>query len=344
MKQCNFFSGVGHDLARTPHAVTLKRLRSYPVCLYKIVILFIFSLGLSKGNAQSGCIQPTIVEWISDPVLPSEGTLNFGICDQELSVTLEFTHEYEDPHEYIFTIKYATLYEDFKEAHDSLSTGRLAYIAEERSKIFASDVVQDSLLELYRLSWYDGMTDLLTLDSLRQAGDTSTSVLQYDSAVLQSTTARTQYADYLDTLTQARKTKIQTLRMQNAWITATTPTPAANHKTVNNIVFNLLLYDTLQTGDLATLASIADMCPLEGGDAVYEARTIVAHFTGASYDDVELCAETEERKRVEMLEDTADTKKIALYPNPTTGQVYWTGTSDQVVRMRVFNAVGGFVA
>ncbi len=235
---------------------------------------------------------------------------------------------------------YATVYEDFKEDHDSLSTGRLAYIAEERSKIFTLTAVEDSTLEYYRQYWHGEMGNLLTLDSLRQAGDTSVLVSQYDTAVLESTAARIQYAEYLDTLVQVRKTKIQTLRMQNAWITATTPTPAANHKTVNNIVFNLLLYDTLQTGDLATLVSIADMCPLEGGDAVYEARTIVAHFTGASYDDVELCAVSEERKRAESAETPANAGKVVLYPNPTTGLLAWSGTNEQPVLLRLYNNTG----
>lgn len=128
--------------------------------------------------------------------------------------------------------------------------------------------------------------------------------------------------------------------MQNAGITATL-TPAANHKTVNNIVFNLLLYDTLQTGDLATLEAIAVMCPLEGGDAVYEARTIVAHLTGASYDDVELCEQSAERNHPQKPEMLADTLTgVVLFPNPSTGQVYWRGTGDQPVRVRVFNAYG----
>jgi len=71
---------------------------------------------------------------------------------------------------------------------------------------------------------------------------------------------------------------------------STATTPADNHKTVNTIVFYLLLNDSLQTGNLATLESIAEMCPLEGGDAVCEARAIVAHLTGANFDDTDLCA------------------------------------------------------
>ena len=233
---------------------------------------------------------------------------------------------------------YATEFADFKAAHDSLSTGRLAYIAEERSKIFALSAIEDSLLEVYRLAWHDGMADLLTLDSLRQSGDSSTLVSQYDSAVSLTTAAREQYVLYLDTLGMARRAKIQALLAQNAAI-STAITPADNHKAVNAIVFGLLLNDSLQTGDLATLESIAETCPLEGGDAVYEARAIVAHITGASFDDADLCTVSLERTHAEKQEaDTAG--KIVLYPNPTTGQVYWTGTGEQPIRVRVFNTLG----
>ncbi|MBK9336470.1 MAG: hypothetical protein IPM98_07720 [Lewinellaceae bacterium] len=193
---------------------------------------------------------------------------------------------------------YATEYADFKAAHDSLSTGRLAYIAEQRSTIFALSATEDSLLEVYRLAWHDGMADLLTLDSLRQSGDSSTLVSQYDSVVSLTTAVREQYVLYLDTLDMARRANIQSLLAQNAAI-STAITPADNHKTVNAIVFGLLLNDSLQTGDLATLEAIAGMCPLEGGDAVYEARAIVVHTTGASYDDTDLCAVSAERSRAE---------------------------------------------
>jgi hypothetical protein len=153
-----------------------------------------------------------------------------------------------------------------------------------------------------------------------------------------TTAAREQYAVYLDTLGMARRAKIQSLLTQNTSI-STAITPADNHKAVNAIVFGLLLNDSLQTGDLATLESIAETCPLEGGDAVYEARAIVAHLTGASYDDTDLCTVLAERSRAEK-QDASHTEAIVLYPNPTTGQVYWTGTDDQPIRIRAFNALG----
>ena len=35
---------------------------------------------------------------------------------------------------------------------------------------------------------------------------------------------------------------------------------------------------------------------------------------------------------------------VRLYPNPTTGQLYWSGTGEQSVTLRVFNSVGQLVA
>ncbi|MBK8965884.1 MAG: T9SS type A sorting domain-containing protein [Lewinellaceae bacterium] len=235
---------------------------------------------------------------------------------------------------------YATEFADFKADNDSLSTGRLAYIAEERSKIFSFSAVEDSLLENYRLDWHTEMADLMTLDSLRHQGDTTISHAQYDTAVVHGKAAYEQYVHYLDTLKAAARAKIQTLLTTNAAI-STALTPAENHKTVNAIVFNLLLVDTLATGDLATLESIAGLCPLEGGDAVYEARTIVSYLTGANFDDVELCQPAEEIRRPEEPEVIAgDPANIIIFPNPSTGHVYWRGTGNQKIRILVFNAYG----
>ena len=104
----------------------------------------------------------------------------------------------------------------------------------------------------------------------------------------------------------------------------------------------LLLSDILASGNLATLTGIAEQCPLEGGDAVYEARAIVAYLTGVSFDDNELCYLAEERRQEK--ETLSQPSSILLYPNPTTGQVYWVGTGEQSVQVRVFNALGQVIA
>jgi hypothetical protein len=90
---------------------------------------------------------------------------------------------------------------------------------------------------------------------------------------------------------------------------------------------------------LATLEAIAETCPLEGGDAVYEARALVAHLTGASYDDTDLCAVSAERSQAEK-QKAPHTEAIVLYPNPTTGLLTWRGTSNQPVLLRLYSSTG----
>ena len=109
---------------------------------------------------------------------------------------------------------------------------------------------------------------------------------------------------------------------------------------VTGIMLHLLASDSLLTGDLAILIAIAGQCPLEGGDAVYEARSIVAYYTVAGFDDSQLCAgannrasEPEQSSLAKTLED------VVLYPNPTTGQLYWSGTTG-LVTLRIFNTLG----
>lgn len=99
----------------------------------------------------------------------------------------------------------------------------------------------------------------------------------------------------------------------------------------------LLFGNTLAAGNLATLTGIAEQCPLEGGDAVYEARAIVAYLTGVSFDDDNLCDLAEARQQEEK---TAKTAEIALYPNPTTGLLTWSSTVDQPVILRIYNSLG----
>jgi len=231
---------------------------------------------------------------------------------------------------------YATEFEDFKEAHDSLSTGRLAYIAEEKAEIFSLSGVQDTILENFRLAWRDEMEDLRHLDSLRHAGDTTISHGQYDTVVQFGVAALSQYALYLDTLAMGRSVKIQNLIALNAAV-STTLAPDDNHKTVNNIVLNFLLTDTLASGDLTTLEGIAEQCPLEGGDAVYEARAFVSYYTGTDYNDFDLCAPPQPRQK-QVNGKSSGIKDITLYPNPTTGEVFLSVSGE--VQVRVFNNIG----
>ena len=233
---------------------------------------------------------------------------------------------------------YASEYASFASANENLSSGELAYIAEEKARLFDMNAAEDSILESYRVAWYQGMEALRQMDSLRQAGITINQT-QYNSRVQQSADTQLEYEQYTDSLRQARSQSIQSLLTLNAAVT-TTLTPDANQKTVNTIVLNLLLSDTLANGDLSTLSGIAEQCPLEGGDAVYEARAVAAYFTGADYDDLENCVDAERQQRRSHSDKPTEIAVAVIYPNPTSGHIFWNGTNDQTITVRVFNALG----
>jgi hypothetical protein len=104
------------------------------------------------------------------------------------------------------------------------------------------------------------------------------------------------------------------------------------------------LTDTLESNTMASLIAIAEQCPLEGGDAVYEARAIVSHFTGQGFNDREQCADNQRQQQPEYPKINPEINSVTVYPNPTTGQLYWSGTGEQSVTIRVFNSLGQLVA
>jgi hypothetical protein len=72
---------------------------------------------------------------------------------------------------------------------------------------------------------------------------------------------------------------------------------------------------------------------------VYEARAIVSYYTGVDFNDAELCQEAAGRQQ-RLAKQESKNSAVVLYPNPTTGQVFWSGTDDQVVVLKVYNTLG----
>jgi hypothetical protein len=237
---------------------------------------------------------------------------------------------------------YATTYATFKTANTNLSTGKLAYIAEEKAKLFNLTSTEYTTVENYRTTLGQQIADINALDIQRQSGGTVNEG-QYNTLVQQSATTRTQYEQYLEGLEIARQQKVQNLLTLNTAVT-TSLAPDANHKTLNAIMLTMLANEgEFASTDLTTLTAIADQCPLEGGDAVYEARAVVAYLTGEDFDDGEICASGERQQKPQTSDKASGLDSVVLYPNPTTGQVYWKGTSNQPVTVRVFNATGQLV-
>jgi len=236
---------------------------------------------------------------------------------------------------------YSSQYTAFKSANMNLPLGKLAYISEEKAKLYTLSSTEQSTLDAYWADLTSKISTLRNLDSLRQSG-ASIDPAVYNTAVQQRITSGTQYQTYQQGLTTARQQKIQTLLTFNAG-TSTGPIIEANHKTVNQIVLQMLLVDSLASSSLTALTAIAAQCPLSGGDAVYEARSIVARLTGQEYDDVALCGS--QRPGAGGRDETSEIPmEVIVFPNPTTGQITWIGLEGQTVTVRVFNQLGQMVA
>ncbi|HNM26305.1 MAG TPA: T9SS type A sorting domain-containing protein, partial [Saprospiraceae bacterium] len=226
-------------------------------------------------------------------------------------------------------------YAGFKSAHSNQSTGQLAYIAEQRSGLFALTPTQQSSINAQSGAFLQHMIALRTLDSLRLTG-IPVNENSYADLVTQRNTAATQLEALYFSIDTTRRNQIQTLASLNAAVT-TSLASDTNHKTVNAIVFQLLLSDTLAAGDLAVLEAIAGQCPLEGGDAVYEARAIVMQLTGADFNDLDICASA--NRSIVRTEKKAEAKTV-LYPNPTTGLVRWAESATDLVQVEVYDPFG----
>ena len=124
---------------------------------------------------------------------------------------------------------------------------RLAYIAEEKGKLFSLDSAQYAIFNGYRETLLERVAGLDTLDRQLQSG-TSVDQAEYDTLVqqrIQSQTSLGQYVAYLDSLRQLR---ISYLLQLNTAV-STSLTPDANHKTLNAIPVSYT-HLTLPTSDL----------------------------------------------------------------------------------------------
>lgn len=238
-------------------------------------------------------------------------------------------------------VNYSTAYSTFFDAQENQSAGQFAWIAEDQAALYDLSATSAATDSSYFNTLQQQNTDLRHLDSLLAAGS-PVNAAQYAALVQQRATTGTDYAAFQQTQTQARQQRIQNLLQINASVSGT-QVWVTNHKTVNTIVLNYLLSDSLAVGNLATLTAIASQCPLTGGDAVYEARTFVAHLTGADFDDRVLCQGIGARSQPEQVAAQM-AEQVVLYPNPTTGEVFWTGTGEQDVLVKVFNLTGQVVA
>lgn len=91
--------------------------------------------------------------------------------------------------------------------------------------------------------------------------------------------------------------------------------------------------------EYAAIKAIANQCPLDGGDAVYVARSIMEELNGISvYDDYNLCKSEEEKSKL----STERQPNLDLFPNPSSQNV--TITSElPIKRIQVIDNAGKIV-
>ncbi|MBK6997454.1 MAG: T9SS type A sorting domain-containing protein [Lewinellaceae bacterium] len=232
----------------------------------------------------------------------------------------------------------STLMTTFKAANATLSTGKLAYIAEERGQLFDLTTNEQAISDTLNANTEAQMETLRLLDSLRQSGAAVNATL-YATVLQERADAQALLEQFTLGLDTTRQQKIQTLLSVNASVSPTMR-PDSNHKTVNIIFLTMLAVDSISASNLAVLAGIAEQCPLEGGDAVYEARAIVSYLTGEEYEDRVLCAKVEQRDQQNQAARVDKGKAIAIYPNPATNIVYWRGTGSELVTIKLYNQLG----
>ncbi len=237
---------------------------------------------------------------------------------------------------------YDTVFASFKTAQSTLPSGKLAYISEERAKLFTLNATDQATDASYQSAIAPQTAGLRNLDSLSQAG-TSINTTTYNTLVQQKAANETNYSTFLHGIDSIRQ--IQALLSFNAGI-STSMVCMANHKIVNNILLNMLANgdDAPSSTNLTVLSAIAAQCPIEGGDAVYEARAVVERFTGETFDDAVLCASGARPSNGRDSNISIEQKDVLIYPNPSTGQIFWTGLEGQNIQVRVFNALGQLMA
>jgi hypothetical protein len=136
----------------------------------------------------------------------------------------------------------------------------------------------------------------------------------------------------------SRDTVLQTQQSENTAIN-TSYIYESNQKTANNLLFKVLALGitNLDSTEISQLEDIAEQCPLEGGEGVYTARSILVQIGEYDYNDRDLCEIVEERE--------IKTKDLGLnsgfFPNPASNEITLIIPANKVCqRVSISNSLG----
>lgn len=124
------------------------------------------------------------------------------------------------------------------------------------------------------------------------------------------------YSNLMDNLKTDYNNVRTTANNANLSITVVT-VPETNQKAINSISLATIYtgLSAFRNEEYTSLNSIAGQCPLAGGNAVFEARALLAAYSNIAYDDDALCASGGKSAIIESASN------LELYPNPSNEEV-----------------------
>ncbi len=156
-------------------------------------------------------------------------------------------------------------------------------------------------------------------------------------------TDQNQLDTLMQTVTNARNLKADSILLENSqW--QTNEVYESKLKQLNAIYLSTFAkgIDTLDAGQLSTVATIANQCPATGGYGVYQARSMHTLFADDDYDDTQLCSggalarQDDLAERERKYAGLAKPKGFSLFPNPADQEVqltYQLGQNDAILEI-----------
>ncbi|MEY4927098.1 MAG: Secretion system C-terminal sorting domain [Bacteroidota bacterium] len=167
----------------------------------------------------------------------------------------------------------------------------------------------------------NSLDEALALDTLGL--QTETLKAQREAVSQQLSVLATQYENLSTAIDAEADSKLQTATASNGALPDNTVF-TYNEKTVNAIYLSTIAVGTtvFDAAQVANLQTIAAQCPLAGGDAVYQARSLLSLYSSTVYNDKQNCYEIGLNYRTAKPKETTKVATtIKVYPNPSTGLV-----------------------
>jgi hypothetical protein len=230
----------------------------------------------------------------------------------------------------------ASEYQQFQSEHTGTPIALLAKAKSDMSRLAPMQSLEYDIYAPMAERAKAKSEQLLLLDKQRAAGEPIDEV--YYTALHES---YIQVIDSLDAIYDLYKVRMQQdltqLAMQNEAINADGGVLETNQKLVNQARIQLFTTDTLTTDLFELLTGVAAQCPISGGNAVYEARSMTNWEVEneISYDE-SICSIVQDRSSQQQVAD------LVVFPNPSSTMIHWTWQKD-IQDVRLYNALGAVV-